>query len=236
MIVSFCFSSSLIVIISIPSLVCGSTKRDFTIETNFIKKPIPPQSLSFLLTPIHFYPGAFTFSFCGKCVSHKAIISQGLFIRICFRKFTFDLIPLPLEYIKLISFSVVFFVFSCFLWFSFYLQFLFDFHYSFDCLSDLVIYNLIQLFCFYLVCLVVFLCVICCLCFMAPLSVADINYMLEFTVYFKLIIFSREIFAYGVNRFFFFFFFFFLISGDCYVLVTCFLKFVDILTLFCSCK
>ena len=112
-IVLFSFSSSLTVIISIPSLVCGSTKHDFTILL-FIKKPIPPPSLSFLLSPIHLYPGTFTFSFCFKCVPHKAIISEGLFIRICFREFTFDLIPLALEYITLISFASVFFVFSCF--------------------------------------------------------------------------------------------------------------------------
>ena len=106
MIVLFCFSSSLIVIISIPSLVCGSTKHDLTILL-FIKKPISPACLSFLLSSIHLYPAILTFSFCFKCVSHKAIISQGLFNRICFREFTFDLIP----YITLISLSGMFLCF-----------------------------------------------------------------------------------------------------------------------------
>ena len=109
-IVLFCFSSSLVVIIYIPSLVCGSTKHYFTMFF-FIKKPIRPPSISFLLSPIHLYPGIITFLFCFKCVSHKAIISQGLFIRICFRESTFDLIALALGYIKLISFPRVFFRF-----------------------------------------------------------------------------------------------------------------------------
>ena len=110
MIVLFCFSSSLIVIISIPSLVCGSTKHDLTILL-FIKKPISPACLSFLLSPIHLYPAILTFLFCFKFVSHKAIISQGLFNRICFREFTFDLIPLALKYITLISLSGMFLCF-----------------------------------------------------------------------------------------------------------------------------
>ena len=106
MIVLFRFNSSLIVIISIPSLVCCSTKHDLT-ALLLIKKPIHPLFLSFLLSPIHLYhPVILTFSFCFKCF--KAIISQGLFNRICFREFTFDLIPLAMEYITLISLSGVF--------------------------------------------------------------------------------------------------------------------------------
>ena len=59
-----------------------------------IKKPNPLSSTYFLLSPIHLYPRILTSSFCFKCVSHKAIILQGLFIRICFTEFnfTFDLL------------------------------------------------------------------------------------------------------------------------------------------------
>ena len=110
MVVLFFFSSSLIIIVSVPSLVCGSTKNDLSLLL-FVKKPIPPPTLSLTLSFILHQLCLllyllFLFYFNG--VSHKATISRGLFKRICFGEFIFDLIPLALEYIALIFLSGVF--------------------------------------------------------------------------------------------------------------------------------